>query len=398
MQFYEFKLPDIGEGIAEGEIVKWLVAEGDIIKEDQPLVEVMTDKVNVEIPSPKAGKIAKVLAKAGEVVDVGQSIVVFEVEEGSETEKTVPASSAQKEIVRQKIPNRGLSERAILATPATRKLAKDLGIDITQIVGSGPEGRVSAEDVKRTANGNSGKQQRTASALVSKQSDERVPLRGIRRTIAGRMLKSTHLAAQVTHVDEADVTDLVLLRNQLKSQSGVSRITFLPLFIRAVVPALKEFPYMNALFDDERQEIVLKKYYNIGIASDTEQGLVVTVLKEADNKDIFSLANEIEALVEKARTGRLSLDEVHDSTFTITSVGSIGGLSSTPLMNYPEVAILGIQRITKKPVVKEDSIVIRDMMNLSLSFDHRVIDGAYAARFLNRVIENIQKPNSLTTR
>ena len=395
MQNYEFKLPDIGEGVAEGEVLKWFVSEGEEIREDQPLVEVMTDKVNIEIPSPKAGKVSKILAKAGDVVRVGQSLVLLEVQPESEVRKAVPSNHGKYEA---KSESPITNEVGTLATPATRKLAHDLGVNIDRVVGSGPEGRVTIADVRRAAEEGSSPIQvppGQPNSLASDNREERIPLRGIRKTIAQRMAKSAHTAAQVTHVDEVDVTELVLVRNKLREVDVVRRsqikLTFLPMFIRSVIPALKEFPYVNALFDDDAQEIVLKGYYNIGIATDTDQGLVVPVIRDAEKKNIFDLAVEIEALVAKARAGRLSLDEVRDSTFTITSVGSVGGLFSTPLINYPEVAIIGIQRIVKRPIVKDGAITIREMMNLTLSFDHRVIDGAYAARFLNTVIGALER-------
>jgi len=397
MTSYEFKLPDIGEGVAEGEVLKWLVSEGDIVKEDQPLVEVMTDKVNVEIPSPKSGRIAKIVAKVGDVVGVGQNLVVFEVEDA---ESGTPQQSQSKhepgqasKVIRQD------TQGNVLAAPATRKLASQLGVDIQSLVGTGQEGRVTVEDVQK-ASENLGRPKSTITSSVTgdlrDKRTEIVPLRGMRKTIAERMARSAHNSAHVTHVDEVDVTELVLLRSKLNSKADNGgknvELTFLPFIIRALVPALKECPYVNASIDDQRQEIVLKKYYNIGVATDTDQGLVVPVIRNVDEKSIFNLAIEIEDLVEKARTGNLNLDEVRDSTFTLTNIGSIGGLFSTPLVNYPEVAILGIQRIVKRPVVKNGSVVVRDMMNLSLSFDHRVIDGAYAARFLNRVIAMIENP------
>ncbi|MDG6998021.1 MAG: 2-oxo acid dehydrogenase subunit E2 [Nitrososphaerota archaeon] len=390
---YEFKLPDVGEGVAEGEVLKWLVSEGDFIKEDQPLVEVMTDKVNVEIASPKSGKIARILAKVGQIVKVGTSIVVFDIDDEPGPQKSSledsPATATS-----VATPEVALSEANVLATPATRKLANDLGVDLSAVTGTGPRGRITPDDVKSFAQSHVSTSLSVSSS--SMQDEERVPLRGLRKIIAERMSKSAHMAAQVTHVDECDVTELALLRSHLNSESGSGvKITFLPLLIRAVIPALKEYPYVNALFDDDKQEIVLKKTYNIGIATDTEQGLIVPVIKDADKKDVYELAFEIDNLVTRGRAGKLSLDDVRGSTFTLTNVGAIGGLYSTPLVYYPEVAIIGIQRIVKRPVVRNDSIVARDMMNLSLSFDHRAIDGAYAARFLNRIIREIENPASL---
>lgn len=393
---YEFKLPDIGEGVSEGEILKWMVKEGDRVKEDQALVEVMTDKVNVQIPSPRTGTVTKILVKEGEVAKVGQTILVLS-EEGEPslqqaavpTQATVQAPQAQTAV--QQVP-----QGSVIATPATRKLARELGVDITTVKGSGPQGRVTEEDVRRAALPAHGQQAAVRPAEQGLR-EEVVPLRGVRKTIAERMSRSKRTAAHVTHVDEVDMTELVLLRDAFKGSAekrGV-RLTYLPFIIKALVPALKEFPYVNSSLDEQNGTIVLKKYYNIGIAADTEQGLVVPVVKDADRKDIFELAGEIERLAEKARAGQLSLDEVHGSTFTITNVGSIGGLFATPIINLPEVAILGVHKITKRPVVRDGRIEVRDMMYLSLSFDHRVIDGAYAARFTTRLIEILQDTKKL---
>jgi 2-oxoglutarate dehydrogenase complex dihydrolipoamide succinyltransferase (E2) component len=394
---YEFRLPDIGEGVAEGEILKWLVKEGDIVTEDQSLVEVMTDKVNVQIPSPKAGRISKTLAKQGEVVKVGQTILVIEVAGTQQPQaeaqahgpvESVPARSSQVQVQAQ-MPASGQIDR-VLASPATRRIARELGVDITQVKGSGPSGRVTDEDVRKVVG--------TAPTAPSQTAgEERVPLRGVRKTIADRMARSIHTTAQVTHVDEADVTELVLLREAFKgsAQKRGVKLTFLPLIIKAVIPALKEFPYVNSSLDEKTGEIVLKKEYNLGIAIDTEQGLMVPVIKDAGRKDVFELAAEIEKLATKARSGELDLEEVKGSTFTITNIGAIGGLFATPIINYPEVAILGVHKISKRPVVRDSKIEPRDMMYLSLSFDHRVIDGAYAARFMNKIIDTIEDPKKL---
>ena len=403
---YEFKLPDLGEGISEGEVLKWMANVGDEIKEDQPLVEVMTDKVNVQIPAPRSGKVLQILAKEGEVAKVGQTIMV--IDDGSKGgAPTVPAPASASPVPARVVSTPASpspsSPQGVLATPATRRLARELGVDIGAVRGSGPQGRVTDDDVRRSASGpRTGAQTVTVQMNQPQQAmagakEELVPLRGIRRTIAERMLKSLQTTAQVTHVDEVDMTELVQLREALKGSAekrGV-RLTYLPFIIKAVVPALKEFPYMNSSLDDQSGNIVLKKYYNIGIATDTEQGLVVPVIKDADRKDIFELAGEIEKLSDKARKGQLSLDEVHGSTFTITNVGAIGGLFATPIVNVPEVAILGLHKIAKRPVVREGKIEVRDTTYFSLSFDHRVVDGAYAARFMTHVIEIIQNTKKL---
>ena len=288
----------------------------------------------------------------------------------------------------------------MLATPATRKLAREMGVDITKVRGSGSMGRITEEDVRKAA-GQAGSPQSSATRPRSHPPEGRTrrgcPSGGLRKIVAERMTKSIHTTAQVTHVDEADMTELVLLREAFKGSAekrGV-KLTFLPLMIKAVIPALKEFPYVNASLDEEAGEIVLKKSYNIGIATDTENGLVVPVVKDADKKDVFEIAAEIQQLAAKARSGQLTLDDVHGSTFTITNQGSVGGLFATPIINYPEAAILGTHKISKRPVVREGKIEVRDVMYLSLSFDHRILDGAYAARFVNRVIGVIQDPKLL---
>jgi 2-oxoglutarate dehydrogenase complex dihydrolipoamide succinyltransferase (E2) component len=402
---YELKLPDIGEGVAEGEVLKWMVKEGDQIKEDQPIVEVMTDKVNVQIPAPRSGRVTKILVKEGDVAKVGQIIMVIDDGSGSPSPPTPSSPTAEPTHVAQAAPVQQLQvpppASTVLATPATRRLARELGLEISSVKGSGPQGRVTDEDVRRASSG-----PRQSSATVAPQPqtpampgprEEFVPLRGIRKTIAERMVKSQATAASVTHVDEADMTELVLLREAFKASAqkrGV-RLTYLPFVIKALVPALKEFPYLNSSLNEQSGNIVLKKYYNIGIATDTEQGLVVPVVKDVDSKDIFELAGEIEKLADKARRGSLTLDEVRGSTFTITNVGAIGGIFATPIINLPEAAILGLAKITKRPAVREGAVEVRDMTYLSLTFDHRILDGAYAARFTSRVIEILQDTKKL---
>ena len=402
----EFKLPDLGEGITEGEILKWMTKEGDAVREDQPVVEVMTDKVNVQIPSPRSGKVSRILVKEGDVAKVGQTIMVIDEGTGASPGPTPTAQVPARPPATAAPPApppapKQSSVQGVLATPATRRLARELGVDIAAVRGSGPQGRVTDDDVRRSAPG-SGQSAVTVQAPSPRSQgtggkEELVPLRGLRRTISERMAKSLHTTAQVTHVDEADMTQLVQLREAFKGSAekrGV-RLTYLPFIIKALVPALKEFPYVNSTLDEGAGNIILKRYYNFGIATDTDQGLIVPVVKDVDRKDIFELAGEIERLSAKARGGQLALDEVHGSTFTITNVGAIGGLFATPIINVPEVAILGLHKIAKRPVVREGKIEIRDTTYLSLSFDHRVFDGAYAARFTSRVVETIQDTKKL---
>lgn len=414
---FEFKLPDVGEGVAEGEVVKWLVKEGTEVSENEPLVEIMTDKVNVEIPSPRKGTILRLMAKEGEVVKVGQVLIVIgekseqvagasatatpsvsRVSAGPPAKEPVAAVAVKQPVLSPtSVPSRLKKPQEILATPATRRLARDLGVDLALIQGTGPGGRITDDDVHHSKTSGRGPVAVAVSVPGRAGSEERVQLRGIRRKIAEHMIKSTHTTAQVTHVDEVDMTEVVHLRDKAKiaaEKKGV-RITYLPFIIKALIPALKQYPYLNSSLDDEKGEIVLKRYYNIGIATDTEQGLVVPVVKDADHKSINQLATEIATLSEKARSSQLGLDEIQGSTFTITNVGGIGGVFATPIINYPEVAILGVHKITKRPIVKNDQIVVRDMTYFSVSFDHRVLDGAMAAQFMNTVKQYLEDPKLL---
>jgi pyruvate dehydrogenase E2 component (dihydrolipoamide acetyltransferase) len=407
---YEFRLPDVGEGIAEGEVVKWLVKEGAEVNENQPLVEIMTDKVNVEIPSPKRGTILKLMAKEGQVVKVGE--VLLAIGEKSEQKSTATAPMVTQVLTTKSSPQATPKETSIathpsikgpekpheiLATPATRKLARDLGVDMSLVQATGPGGRITEEDIQRFKQLGKTAAPMAVQVTNPRGVEERIPFRGIRRKVAEHMVRSKEATAQVTHVDEIDMTEIVQLREKARASAekrGV-KLTYLPFIIKALIPALKQYPYLNATLDEEKAEIVLKKYYNIGIATDTEQGLVVPIIKDAEHKSITQLAGEIALLGEKARTGQLALDEVQGGTFTITNVGGIGGVFATPIINSPEVAILGVHKITKRPIVKDGQIVIRDMTYLSLSFDHRVLDGAMAARFVTAIKQYLEDPKLL---
>ncbi|OGP81141.1 MAG: hypothetical protein A2Z13_08150 [Deltaproteobacteria bacterium RBG_16_64_85] len=367
---FELRLPDIGEGVAEGEIVRWLVAEGASVKEDDLLVEVLTDKANIEIPSPLNGVLARILAKPGQIVKVGEVIALIE------AAGAIPTSPAT--------PSRAPAG-ALLATPVVRKLAKDLGVDLSKVTGTGPGGRVTEEDVGTAAAA-------AVPAAGAKPLEERVPFRGKRRMAAKKMVLSKSTIPHALLVDEADTTNLLAMRESLREigqREGV-KITILPFLIQAVVTALRVHPAMNASLDEERGEIVLKRYFNIGMAVDAEDGLVVPVIRDAGEKTIVELAREIEHLSEGARTGKLSIFDLSGGTFTVTSIGSIGGLFSYPVIHPPEAAILGLHKIVRRPVVRGGEIVERDMMYLSLSFDHRLIDGGTATRFMNDVILQIE--------
>lgn len=393
----EFCLPDIGEGIAEAEIVNWLVQEGASVTEDQNLVEIETDKAIVTLPSPHAGTVTRLHGKEGDIIKVGQVLVSF----GDQSEATPSPHPTEKKDQGSVVGTIGEQEefvapsqpaKAILATPAVRHRAKELRIDLANVHGSGPGGRITRDDVERAVEKQPVKG--TTEPDVYGAVD-RIPLRGLRRTIAKRMQEARQRVPDVTIWEDADITDLDSVR--LKQRKGAAekgiRLTYLPFVIKATLAALRAHPYLNATLDDETEQILVKKYYNIGIAVDTSDGLMVFSIKQADQKNILELAKEISVLAEKARTRKLDLAELKGSTFTITNYGVIGASYGTPIINYPEVGILGIGKIQDRPVVKDAQIVIRKIMPLSLAFDHRVIDGVEAARFLNVVIEHLEDPD-----
>ena len=410
---FEFKFPDIGEGLTEGEIVRWLVKEGDEIKEGQPLVEVETDKALAEIPSPKTGVILKIMAKEKEIVKVGQVIVIIGergealaappprprsvgvVGELEEAPEAAPSVTFAAEPVKTVL----VSEHA-LATPAVRALAKELGVDINKVKGSGPEGRVLEKDVRQFVDTKGKPPEPEKKVTKVKKYDlygyvDRIPLRGVRRSIAKAMVKSKYTAPHVTAMDEADVTELWKIREKEKKaaeKKGV-KLTILPFIIKAVIAGLMEHPYLNATLDDENEEIILKKYFNIGVATDTPEGLMVPVVKNAKDKSILQIAQELTQLVEKARNRTIDLADLKGGTFTISNYGALGGIYATPIINYPEVAILGVGKIREMPVVRNGKLVVRKILSLALSFDHRVVDGAEGARFLNTVIARLEDPD-----
>jgi pyruvate dehydrogenase E2 component (dihydrolipoamide acetyltransferase) len=385
-------MPEIAESVHEGEIGKILVKEGDYVKREQPLLEVLTDKVNTELPSPYEGYVIKILVKEGDVVSVGTPLIII----GDRLE------DIKKEIIEERITidNKGdIKVERPLAAPAVRKLARELGVDLSLIKGTGPRGRITREDVLNYVNKlkeevKEVKEIKEVKIERKEALEEVIPIRGIRRKIAEHLRLSKDRAVHTLHVDEIDMTEIVKLRERLKKIADEQnvKLTYLPFIIKAVATALKKHPYFNAVVDDEKGEIILKKYYNIGVAVDTPDGLIVPVIKDVDKKSIIQIARELEDISNRAREGKLNLEELQDGTFSITNVGSIGGVFAFPVIDYPRVAILGTHKIKKVPVVNEkDEIVIRYMMFVSLSFDHRVVDGAEAARFtrtLARILEN----------
>jgi pyruvate dehydrogenase E2 component (dihydrolipoamide acetyltransferase) len=419
---FEFRLPDIGEGVVEGEVVKWHVKPGDTVREDQPMVEVMTDKATVEIPSPRAGVIKEIRAPEGQLCAVGAVMVVIE-EAGSARPEPPPARHepsparpepppARPELVEGRPAHKAsgnviamprTSAGKVLATPATRKLARDLGVDLASVQATGPNGRVTHDDVRAAADGHvqpaatAGQQAARAYAPLpvhSDAGDERVPFRGVRKKIAENMHRSRQTAAHFTYVEECDMTELVALRKRAKARAEERglKLSFLPFIIKAVVAGLKKYPIVNSTLDENKNEIVLRKRYHIGVAAATAEGLIVPVVKDADQRSLFDIAKTLEDLSEKARIGKATREELTGSTFTISSLGTLGGVLATPIINFPEVAILGVHKIKPTPVVRDGEIVVRDIMNLSISLDHRIVDGYEGAQFLQHVIELLQDP------
>ena len=379
---YNFKLADIGEGIVEGEVSKWYVKVGDIVKENQPLVEIITEKVTVELPSPADGTIIKIGPEAGKIAKVGEVIVV--IDDGKEEDNVKEGLKEETKVDKKEVIKEEIKNKKVIATPAVKRLAKEMGIDITKVVPTGENGRITEKDVK------------LYSKLEVQSNEERIAFRGTRKTIAERLAKSSDRVVQAWIMEEIDMTKVTELKNKLKESSSEDiKLTYMPFFVKAVIRSLKSSPRINASLDEETEDIVIKKDYNIGIATDTEQGLVVPVIKKAQDKDIKEIAKEIEELSIQAKSGKLGLEDTQGGTFTITNIGAIGGISSIPIVNYPEVAILAINKIMKKVVHWEGNIVARDRVYLSLSFDHRVLDGADVARFLNSIRKCLEDPESL---
>lgn len=430
---YEFKFPDVGEGIHEGEIVKWLVKEGDFVKEDQALGEIETDKAVVEMPSPKTGTILKLHFKEGQSVKVGEVMVSIgekgeKISQPSAAPQAMPAAPAVKTAAvstaaavsqpaeKQSTQMQSAAQPAVsgqvIATPATRQLARELGVDISIIKGTGAGGRITEDDVKNAGKGvkpsaaavSSGtalpSAKMPAPALVSYGAEERIKVHGIRKKTAEHMSIARDHIPFAVHMDEIDVSELYKIREREKGpveKHFGAKLTYLPFVVKAVVAALKKFPYFNSSFDEQANEIVLKKYYNIGIAVDTAEGLMVFPVKDADKKTIVQIAKDIQELADKARNRKIALDELRGGTFTITNIGSLGGTWAVPVINWPEAAILGMLKIADKVVVIDSEMVVKKMLNLVLSFDHRIVDGADAARFMNEIKRHLEDPGIMLT-
>jgi pyruvate dehydrogenase E2 component (dihydrolipoamide acetyltransferase) len=404
----DFKLPDLGEGVTEGEIDKWLVKEGDVIEEDDLIVEIITDKATAEIPSPWAGVVSKIHYAEGEVVPVGRVLITI----GEATAETAssPVGSEKSPMPATVLaagepppvsPGDAAAQTGngpVKAMPPVRKLARDLGVDISAISGSGPGGRILRPDVERMA----ARDLQPAAATTTTQTPaqesipsggQRIPLRGIRRTIAERMAEAHRLVPPVTHVEECDVTELDATRRLANERNPEStKLTVLPFIVKAVVAGLKDHPILNSSLDEDAKEIVVHDRYDIGVAVDTPSGLLVPVVRDADRKRVSEIAEDIDRLARGARDGSLKPDELRGSTFTVTSPGPFGGLMATPIVFHPQAAILGVHRASQRAVVRDGQIVARLMMNLSLTFDHRILDGMAGAKFVLDVVKLLEHP------
>jgi len=412
----ELKLADLGEGMHEAEIVEWLVKEGDNVKLDQPVVRVETDKAIVEIPSPIAGRVSEVRFQPGQIAKVGEILLVYETAEArngdhmgaskvslSASAPTSQAASTPGEPVR--------ANRRVLAAPAVRKLAFELGVELAEVPSSAPNGRVTIEDVRAYAE----RAQATPQQAMQKEmagpvpvggpaalaqpamEDERQPLTGLRKRVAEHMERSWRTIPHATSFDELDASGLVALRQALlltAERRGV-HLTYLPLLIKLLIPLLKEFPIFNASLDEEKREIIYKRSYHIGVATASPEGLLVPVLRDADKLSVLEIAAQLEKLIKGAKKRTLALNELSGSTFTLNNVGSFGGSRGTPIINYPEAAILAVGRIEEKAMARNGTIFAQQRMPLALSFDHRLIDGALAGAFLARFKELTENPQQL---
>ncbi|PRA33910.1 dihydrolipoamide acetyltransferase family protein [Pseudomonas poae] len=415
MGTHVIKMPDIGEGIAEVELSVWHVKVGDLVVEDQVLADVMTDKAMVDIPSPVHGKVISLGGEPGEVMAVGSILISIEVEGAGnakdapalkETVKEAPkaapiveAKPAPAPVERKPAPapvSRDADERP-LASPAVRKHALDAGIQLRLVQGTGPAGRILHEDLDAYLQQGTAKASTAANPYAERNDEEQIPVIGMRRKIAQRMQDATRRAAHFSYVEEIDVTALDELRVHLNEKHGATRgkLTLLPFIVRAMVVALREFPQINARYDDEAQVITRLGAVHVGVATQSDVGLMVPVVRHAEARSLWGNAEEIARLATAARNGKASRDELSGSTITLTSLGALGGIVSTPVLNLPEVAIVGVNRIVERPMVIKGQIVVRKMMNLSSSFDHRVVDGMDAAQFIQAIRGLLEQPASL---
>ncbi|WP_028616980.1 dihydrolipoamide acetyltransferase family protein [Pseudomonas canadensis] len=416
MGTHVIKMPDIGEGIAEVELSVWHVKVGDMVVEDQVLADVMTDKAMVDIPSPVHGKVISLGGEPGEVMAVGSILISIEVEGAGnakeapaekETPKATPVVEAKPApvaveskpapVIAAQAPVAREADERPLASPAVRKHALDAGIQLRLVQGTGPAGRILHEDLEAFLLQGPTQNKTAANPYAERHTEEQIPVIGMRRKIAQRMQDATRRAAHFSYVEEIDVTALDELRVHLNEKHGTTRgkLTLLPFIVRAMVVALRDFPQINARYDDEAQVITRLGAVHVGVATQSDVGLMVPVVRHAEARSLWGNAEEIARLATAARNGKASRDELSGSTITLTSLGALGGIVSTPVLNLPEVAIVGVNRIVERPMVIKGQIVVRKMMNLSSSFDHRVVDGMDAAQFIQAIRGLLEQPASL---
>ena len=405
----EFRFPDVGEGIAQGEIVRWLVSKGDQVRADQPLVEVETDKAVVEIPAPRAGTILRMPVAAGETIQVGEILAVIGDSDGSGDESPEWQPEAASVVGRldaktlelpaePAVPQPGNGAAAngrVLAIPSVRKLARDLGVDLNRVSPTGPRGRIRREDVLREAPQGTEPVPPVGAERDAHGPIELQPMTALRRTIAKAMVEAATTAVPITTIDEVDISELLDWRTRGNAATEDVHLTLLPFIMKAVVAGLQQHPELNASLADDQQHLVVKRYYHLGIATDTPEGLIVPVVRDVDRKTLLALATELQNLADLAKTRRIPLADLRGGTFTITNYGAVGGIFATPMLHLPQVAILGVGRFVRKPAAHEGTIALRTILPLSLTFDHRVLDGAAAQRFLNTVMAYLADPTRL---
>ncbi|MBN2890375.1 MAG: 2-oxo acid dehydrogenase subunit E2 [Bacteroidales bacterium] len=416
---YIFNFPDIGEGLEEGTIVEWLVKKGQKINSGDILVTMETDKVVAEIPSPKNGIISDIYGKIGEIIKVGEALVEIELEEDESTEdkpkmemveeegagvvgtlelagnSAIMTASAEGFENSEKPENKN---KKALATPVARAMAKDFGVDINKVIGTGPAGRVMKKDIQDyydNLHKTSNKNEKSSSTSVSEDSVEIENLTQIRKTIALNMIKSKHNAAHMTLFDEVEISELVRIREKFKNHKEGLKLTYLPFILKAVAISLKKHKSLNSEMDLEGGRLIYKKYYNIGVAVDTERGLVVPVIRNVDKLSITDIAEQLKTLIDKAANNQITLDDMKGGTFSVTSYGSIGGKFAVPVINYPQAAILGIGKISQQPIVKNGELAVGTVLPLSISVDHRIVDGGEVTRFINTLSDYLSEPASL---
>ena len=401
-----FKLPDVGEGVVEGEIVKWNVKPGDTVKEDEPLVELMTDKATVAIPSTVNGKVISTTGKPGDMIPVGSELIVFEVDgAGSsdpEPEPTKAPAPVKKSPEPKSVPVSSLAPAPIttsgskpLASPAVRRRAREAGVDLSQVPGTGPAGRISHDDLDSFISG--GGRLAAVQSGVKMTGVEEVPVIGLRRKIAEKMAISKRSAAHFSYFEEVDVTELESLRQHLNSTRAEDqpKLTYLPFIVQGLIKALRKFPQCNAIYDEEKGVVLRHEAVHVGISTQTEDGLMVPVIKHAEARDVWDTANELRRVTSAARDKTATVDELTGSTITITSLGAMGGLGATPIINHPEVSIVSIHAARDRAVVREGEIVVRKMMNLTSSFDHRIIDGYDGALLIQELKSMLEYPATI---